>query len=397
VLDISGTERLYKGEENLCRNLFKKLSQGSIDAKMAVADTIGAAWALSRYAPPRLTIVRDEPLKRVLAPFPIESLRIPYTLASSLHQVGVHKIGELLALPRRSIPTRFGTELLRRIDLALGILQETVTAVQLPPSFTAKRSFEVPLIRHEPILKAISLLIEKVVSQVSKEGRKASRYIVLLQGRDGDGNQFEKRKEFSLHSATQRTSHLLSLLMPLLESLKLPGSVTHMEVTALELQSILPQQQGLFENEEPRALPEELLNTFVMRLGRDRVNRVHLHRSYLPERSYSFRPLEQEAAASRSFHLLDDRPSYLFHSPKEVKVLAIPEDGHPSRLFWEGKEYRILRGTGPERIGAEWWHAPLDEETRERDYFKIQDDTGRWLWLFRASPSGRWFVQGVWA
>ena len=32
-----------------------------------------------------------------------------------------------------------------------------------------------------------------------------------------------------------------------------------------------------------------------------------------------------------------------------------------------------------------------------RDYFKVQDERGRWLWIYRVLESGDWFIHGLWA
>ncbi len=32
-----------------------------------------------------------------------------------------------------------------------------------------------------------------------------------------------------------------------------------------------------------------------------------------------------------------------------------------------------------------------------RDYFKVQDERGRWLWVYRVLESGDWFIHGLWA
>jgi hypothetical protein len=32
-----------------------------------------------------------------------------------------------------------------------------------------------------------------------------------------------------------------------------------------------------------------------------------------------------------------------------------------------------------------------------RDYFKVQDEQGRWLWIYRVLEQGCWFVHGLWA
>jgi protein ImuB len=72
-------------------------------------------------------------------------------------------------------------------------------------------------------------------------------------------------------------------------------------------------------------------------------------------------------------------------------------DKPPSRIQWRGKHLSIISGTGPERIAPEWWRTHLHNDSFVgRDYFTIQDDAGRWLWVFRETRTQRWFVHGVW-
>ena len=128
-----------------------------------------------------------------------------------------------------------------------------------------------------------------------------------------------------------------------------------------------------------------------------------------------------------------------------VKRIAMMPDGPPSWFRWRGMERRITASAGPERIAAEWWtrsagvtrrpargrkafgesyarayerfmlgraatapaggrprarscEADDDEPAGEtRDYFKVQDEQGRWLWIYRVLEQGCWFVHGLWA
>ena len=54
-----------------------------------------------------------------------------------------------------------------------------------------------------------------------------------------------------------------------------------------------------------------------------------------------------------------------------------------------GQQHRVTRSWGPERIQTGWWRGNYIR----RDYYRVQTDTGRSFWLFRAQ--GRWFLQGV--
>jgi protein ImuB len=90
--------------------------------------------------------------------------------------------------------------------------------------------------------------------------------------------------------------------------------------------------------------------------------------------------------------------------------MAEVPDGPPLQLRWRRQSLRIIAAEGPERIGPEWWRAPPDAEAPpDRDYYRVADETGRRLWLFREglyprshesqqdSRPPRWFVHGLFA
>jgi protein ImuB len=87
------------------------------------------------------------------------------------------------------------------------------------------------------------------------------------------------------------------------------------------------------------------------------------------------------------------RPSLLLERPEPAEAIAVTPDGPPWVLRRGGRERTIVRAIGPERIAGEWWR--FREPTR--DYFKVQDDTGRWLWVYREVQTNRWFIHGEWA
>ena len=64
--------------------------------------------------------------------------------------------------------------------------------------------------------------------------------------------------------------------------------------------------------------------------------------------------------------------------------------------------HRVGRFDGPERIAPEWW---ADKPgTRLRDYYKVEDQHGLRLWIYREGVLGdlrgaepRWFLHGLFA
>jgi len=97
-----------------------------------------------------------------------------------------------------------------------------------------------------------------------------------------------------------------------------------------------------------------------------------------------------------------ERPIRLFDHPEEVRVLYAVPEGPPAQFIWRRQTYRVARYAGPERIAPEWWKD--SRGTRLRDYFKVEDQTGRRVWLFREGlhedgrgGDPRWFVHGCFA
>ncbi len=66
-------------------------------------------------------------------------------------------------------------------------------------------------------------------------------------------------------------------------------------------------------------------------------------------------------------------------------VFATAPEGPPHRFRWRAQEHRVTRAEGPERIAPEWWH----EAGEPRDYYRIECEAGRRLWLYRDGPHGR--------
>ena len=80
-------------------------------------------------------------------------------------------------------------------------------------------------------------------------------------------------------------------------------------------------------------------------------------------------------------------------------VAALP-DGAPARLTLHGRQLRIRRAEGPERLLPEWWR---DDPARAlRDYYRLETEMGDRLWVCRAGldapdAPARWFLHGYFA
>ena len=128
-MDVAGTGRLLGDEEDVCRALLRAMHRFGLGVRLAVADTVGAAWALSHFGrtPRQLVETGDE--EAVLAPLPVESLRLEPATTEGLAELGVRSVGELVRLDRARVAARFGADVALRLDQALGRAFEAVRDV----------------------------------------------------------------------------------------------------------------------------------------------------------------------------------------------------------------------------------------------------------------------------
>ena len=142
-----------------------------------------------------------------------------------------------------------------------------------------------------------------------------------------------------------------------------------------------------------------LVDRLVNRLGAHRVWRAAPVESDVPERSV--RRVSAVAPSSGIGWPGWGRPTRLLHPPQPVQAISALPDQPPVAFTWRRHRYRIRRADGPERVTGEWWRQD-GERTAVRDYWQVEDESGRRFWLYRrgdgqdaATGDLRWFLQGV--
>jgi protein ImuB len=87
-----------------------------------------------------------------------------------------------------------------------------------------------------------------------------------------------------------------------------------------------------------------------------------------------------------------DRPARPGLRPKPHETAGIPGDGPP---LPPAPSDRSAPPVGPSQPPAPA-SLPLWSDLAARDYYRVQDEAGLWLWVFRRLDTGRWFVHGLW-
>lgn len=403
-LDITGAAHLLGGEDSLLADLAERLRAAGLPARLASAETPGAAWALSHFARQPSLVLPKGAEAEALSPLPVEALRLAPATALTLRRLGLKRVGDLIARPRAPFAARFEKELLLRLDQALGRAPEPLALIAPPPVYTASRTLLDPIASEEAVVVAATRLMADLVPRLEADGAGARSLRLTLYRVDGIAHDVT----LGLALPTQSPAHVARLLRLRLEretrkqDAGFGFETLRLSVTAAE--PMAPRQRTLAASDAAeRAQRSTLLHeTLRQRLGPNSVRHLAPLESHVPELSEiaGATPGDPSAWATRPPQHTP-RPPLLFARPEPAAVIALIPDGPPLRLRWRGTHVRIAHAEGPERIAAEWWRDGPAAPTR--DYYRVEDAAGRRLWLYRDGLPGRetaaarWYVHGLFA
>src|SRR5262249_26581200 len=106
-LDITGCSHLFGGEGQLLAALAKRLCGFGLMPRLAIADTAGAAWAVTRFGSADRAIVPRGEEAGALRSLPLAALRISQEAQSLMQRLGFRRIGDVMDPPRAPFAGRF--------------------------------------------------------------------------------------------------------------------------------------------------------------------------------------------------------------------------------------------------------------------------------------------------
>ncbi len=129
ILDVSGCAHLWGGERAYLGTIIKILRSKGYDARGAMADTLGAAWAVARFAKLK-PIIEPDGQKDSLLALPPAALRLDPLILERLQKLGFYTIKSFIGIGRSVLRRRFGQGFLVRLDQALGNEDEPLQLLQ---------------------------------------------------------------------------------------------------------------------------------------------------------------------------------------------------------------------------------------------------------------------------
>ncbi len=398
ILETTGSDHLMGGEDAMLVEMETRLSFLGLTARLAVAPTWGAAWALARHGAVR-AICAEGGMTTQLAPLPVAGLRLDGDTLLLLQRLGLKTIGALADVPRLSLARRFirsavQANPLLRLDQALGHVAEPVASVDAPQAIRAEARLPEPI--QDPTAYLPSLCTA-LCAQLAHRGLGCRKLHLTIYRTDGEVSMVD----LVISNSSRDAVHLQSLFKGKLERIN-PG----FGFDLITLDAGMVEPLGTLQTRLDGAAQEDLhlpqlIDRLAARFGSKAIKHPVLQASHVPERA------EHWGSALVNTdpipHLsTKERPISLLTAPEEIRVLYAVPEGPPAQFIWRRQTHRVTRYEGPERIAPEWWKDRPG--TRLRDYFKIEDQTGRRFWLYREGlhedgrgGDPRWFLHGMFA
>ena len=295
-VEITGSAHLWGGEKALAADLMARLDRRQIATRIAIADTLGAAWATARFAEMGrgAVILPPEDCRAALAPLPVEALRLDPAAAQGLRRVGLKRIGDLYAMPRDALTSRFGESVARRLDQAQGDLPEPLSPLGETPTRRVRLSFAEPIADPADLVRAAERLVADLIPRLAREGIGARRLDLAFHRVDGR----VERIRLGTARPSRDPRHLAALFKERLDTVD-PGLGIEDVILATFAVEPLPAEQiglpGHTADPHPNPPPlagegmgggiAPLLDRLGNKLGLAALSRLEPRESHIPERA----------------------------------------------------------------------------------------------------------------
>lgn len=253
---------------------------------------------------------------------------------------------------------------------------------------------EEPATHPEAGLQALERLIPGLVRQLQERHLGARR--LSLHGFRVDGSVATATVATAIPS--REPKHLQRLLADKAAALDPEFGFDAFALQANWTEDLGAAQESLVEEPSGEREVARLVDRLTVKLGPRAVRRPQPEESHLPERANGWVSAltKPEPIELPPVH----RPQRLLDRPEAIDVVYATPEGVPRRFMWRRAVHDIARVEGPERIAPEWWRQP--SSTRLRDYYRVEDASGRRYWIYREGVIGdgrggapNWFIHGL--
>ena len=377
LLEIFGSLKLFGGAQAITQRIRKFFQEYGHAVQLGIGHTSRTALTLAKAGVsfPFSDVLSPQDLKRQ-AMQSLESVDLGYTglqfhTIERLNNMGIFKVGSLLALPRNELGQRFQKELTQCLEQLTGELPEIPVFETPNPLFHSESHLLEPIQNKGGLEFFMHRLIANLVHWLQIRCQGVVRMRWTFHPFEGEGKQVATG--FSLPRNDSKT--MLALSQMTLENAELPQEIMSVELEVMEIGPLVnTRDRDLFGNLQTR-LPEpfDLLDKLIARMGNHAVQWLQCKDDHRPEAA------TVTATTAQHFNALQKDATITFTSGKRpLWLLDPPKPANP-------RHFQFL--SGPERIQGTW-----DDQKVKRDYFIALHDKGSCCWLFHSSEG--WFQHG---
>jgi len=449
VLDLEGLSALLGADENIARELARRVAAIGLAARVAVAANIEVAIHAARGFP-GITIIPAGEERRRLGPLPVGVLTTETETLEILERWGVETLQALAALPVLQLSERLGQEGVRLSELARGVRKRALVLAQPSSSFAEEMELDDAVEELEPLSFLLGRLLDQLCARLEARALAVRAVRVRFELQPSFEKDFQTLKEeLRRKPDVKQYEKVLTLPVPMRNAktlLKLLRLQLQGDPPAAPIQKIYmtadaaaPRvaQNGLFV---PCGPDPEKLEVTIARLGKlvgeGNLGCAELVNSHRPE---SFRMTRFVVAVEQNRQRGKSEPNVKEHTDACPAVTGLRvmrpaqsvrvelRDELPVRVYLRGMRGEVVAASGPWRSSGDWWQedawqqeewdleieftapsvvvaqhaAPaLRQERSEQSQPNKQSRTDSQHGLYRIYYDAlrqRWFVRGVYA
>ncbi len=436
IVDVTAVAHLFGSERRLIADAQRAFAARDLSARMAIAPTAGAAWALAHYGSAHAILAPEEDATMRLAELPVAALRLDPDVLTVLRRLGLKRLSDLGGVGRDALQRRFrnrkspASNPLVRIDQLLGRVPEPLLPV-IPQDIPLVERRLMEPIRHRELLdQVLRDLAADMARELEGKGQGARRLELAMWRVDGE----VLVRALELSASTRDPAHICRLFSAKLDDVDAGFGIELLRLRASWAEPLALDQRDIESAAEEHGTSlSACIDRLTVRLGKQAVQRPVPHVSHLPERAQRWQFLSgapstsvdglrcqptpppshpyprdtlmggwegEWAGAASSHEAGQKRPLKLLDRPEVISVLYATPDGYPKAFRWRGEVHEVKRVEGPERIAPEWWRER--STARLRDYYRIEDEKGRRYWIYRHGIAGDgrgdlplWYLHGI--
>jgi protein ImuB len=377
VLDIEGLTTLFGSEENIARELARRVAAIGLAARVAVAANIEVAIHASRGFP-GITIIPAGEERRRLGALPVGVLTTEAETLEILERWGVETLQALAALPVLQLSERLGQEGVRLSELARGVRQRSLVLAQASSSFAEEMELDDAVEELEPLSFLRGRLLDQLCARLEARALAVRAVRLRFELQPSFEKDFQTLKEnvrtklavkyyekvLTLPVPMRNAKTLLKLLRLQLQGDPPPAPIQKIYMTA-DAAAPRVAQNGLFV---PCGPDPEKLEVTIARLeklvGEGNLGCVELLDSHRPD-SFRMRRFgvanEQNKRCGKNDQNVKENPQMLaaitalrvIRPAQAVRVEM--RDEQPVRIYLRGMRGEVVAASGPWRSTGDWW------------------------------------------